>query len=634
MTLEIYDLQIYQNYIVYIGYQPKNNEWITYRIGCGYNDYCNMVEHILKSNLIMVGFDNIHGSWQILQYLTDNMKMFQKSSYHSICSQVTLRQSALKEGTAELIPEFRFTVKQIDLFRMWHLYNKNRRATLDDIKFSYHMPVIITQPKSYDKLIENANIIDDFCKNNVNAIYKFFLTTIGKDNYPIYNGVNKIAFRNSLAQKYKVSVINTADAVLGKKMILHLYSRASGIPVSEIRQMRTTRDNINLGLCIPEFCAIKSIELSRVIDKWKTTVIKADTENDIKIPAVFHNTRFVFSLGGLHSVATPGIYCSDSEYVIMDYDVQSLYPSIGKYLGLYPEHLGPIFNKLYTRFINEKLEEDQKENPDKAKRALLKIMLNAIYGNSNESKSFLYDPLYTYKTTIAGQVFTAMWCELLVKVCKDIQFISVNTDGVCCKVPRKSLDVVSKLNNAIYSKFGFAISKCEYSRLIIKDTNNYIAIYPDSTRDNEHLKLKGCFEIYSEYYRDTSRKIIQKALKEYFVYNVPIEKTIKESTNIYDFCLKAKANTINSLLYKTINNGKIESKTIGPFVRYYIGTSGQGAIVKTTETGSQTILHPGKSCVLLNDNSNVEDYRIDYNYYISEASKIKDSIISSQLTLF
>lgn len=633
MTLEIYDLQIYQNYIVYIGYQPKYDKWLTYRIGCGHNDFCDMAGHILKSNLVMVGFDNIHGSWQILQYLTDNMRMFEKSSSNSICSQVVLKQAALKDGTAETVPEFRFTVKQIDLFRMWHLYNRNRRATLDDIKFSYHMQRICTLPRDRDRIVEDTDEIDCFCKNNTETIYKFFLTTIGQDRYPLYNGVNKIAFRNALAEKYKISVTNTADAVLGKRMILYLYSRAAGIPVSEIREMKTPRDTVNLGACIPEFCAIKSPEFNEVIKKWKDTVIKADTENDIRIPVMFHDTRFVFSLGGLHSVANPGVFISDDKYTIMDYDVQSLYPSIGKYLGLYPEHLGPVFNKLYTQFIDEKLEEDRKENPDKAKRALLKIMLNAIYGNSNESKSFLYDPMYTYRTTIAGQVFTAMWCELLVKVCKDVRFLSVNTDGICCLVPKDEADMVGKLNDAICRKFGFAISSCEYSRLIIRDTNNYIAIYPDNSKENEHLKLRGCFEIYSEYYRDTSKKVIQKALKEYFVYNVPIEKTIMEDTDIYDFCLKAKAASMDRLLYRTITNGKIQSMPIGPFVRYYISTAGQGSVVKITDTGSQTILHPGKSCMLLNNND-IKDYKIDYSFYISEACKIKDSIISSQLTLF
>lgn len=632
MTLEIYDLQAYPNYIVFTGYRPKTDEWFIYRIGEGINEYEILMEH-LESGLLMVGFDNIFHDWQVLQNMLNCRKMFQGSSGTAICGQIMLRLSGMQDGTIETIPEFRFTVRQIDLFRMWHLYNKNRRATLNDIKFSCRMPKIYTLPYSYDSFIVDKDPVDRYSKNNVEAINRFFLTTIGRDDYPIYKGVNKIAFREELKKEYGVQCLNTADAVLGKKMILVLYSKAVGLPVSEVREMKTARDTINLGSCIPWFCNVKSSEFTSVLDKWKETVIKSDTENDVKIPAIFHNTQFVFTLGGLHSVAKPGIYESDNDFVIMDYDVQSLYPSLGKLLELYPEHLGPVFTKLYTRFLDLKLAESKKENPDKAKVGLLKLVLNAIYGNSNEPKSFLYDPLYTYKTTIAGQVFTAMWCEMLATICPDIEFISANTDGICCKIPRNKQKLILRLNDKIYGKFGFLISVEEYERLIVKDVNNYIAVYPGSTRENEHVKLRGCFDIFPDYYGDTSKRAIPKALKEYFVYGVPIAESIKNNPDVYDFCLKIKPLTGGSVIYRTIQHAQIETRNLGEFARYYITKSGPGAIVRISEAGTQTLVHPGKSCALLNENWG-EKPMIDYSFYISEANKIKDSVISSQLTLF
>lgn len=632
MTLEIYDLQAYPNYIVFTGYRPKTGEWFIYRIGEGINEYEALMEH-LESGLLMVGFDNIYHDWQILQNMLDCRKMFQGSNGTSICGQMMLRIAGMKDGTIETIPEFRFTVRQIDLFRMWHLYNKNRRATLNDIKFSCRMSKIYTLPYSYDSFIADKEPVDAYSKNNVEAIHRFFLTTIGRDDYPIYKGINKIAFREELRKEYGVQCLNTADAVLGKKMILVLYSKAVGLPIAEIREMKTARDTINLGSCIPWFCNVKTQEFTNVLDTWKKTVIKSDTENDVKIPAVFHDTQFVFTLGGLHSVAKPGIYESDNDFVIMDYDVQSLYPSLGRLLELYPEHLGPVFTKLYSKFLDLKLEEAKKENPDKAKIGLLKLVLNAIYGNSNEPKSFLYDPLYTYKTTIAGQVFTAMWCEMLATICPNIEFISVNTDGICCKIPRDKQELILRLNDKIYGKFGFLISVEEYERLIVKDVNNYIAIYPGSTRKNEHVKLRGCFDTSPDYYGDTSKRAIPKALKEFFVYGVPIEESIKNNPDVYDFCLKIKPLTGGSVLYRTIQHAQIETKNLGEFARYYITKSGPGSILRVSKSGTQTLVHPGKSCALFNLNWG-EKPMINYSFYISEANKIKDSVVSSQLTLF
>lgn len=50
-----------------------------------------------------------------------------------------------------------------------------------------------------------------------------------------------------------------------------------------------------------------------------------------------------------------------------------------------------------------------------------------IYGKSGEETSILYDPLYTMKTTIGGQMFLSLWTEKLVKAIPEIKFIQHNT---------------------------------------------------------------------------------------------------------------------------------------------------------------------------------------------------------------
>ena len=76
--------------------------------------------------------------------------------------------------------------------------------------------------------------------------------------------------------------------------------------------------------------------------------------------------------------------------------------------------------------------------------------------------------------------------------------------------------------------------------MCIRDVNNYIGVYEDSTPDNEHIKLKGDFEIDKEFHKDPSMRIVPLAVKEYFVYGIPIEKTIKENRDIFNFCMRLK----------------------------------------------------------------------------------------------
>lgn len=106
-----------------------------------------------------------------------------------------------------------------------------------------------------------------------------------------------------------------------------------------------------------------------------------------------------------------------------------MYPSIAKSLSLYPAHLGKIFLNQYVGFIDERLTEKGKPKKERDNALIegYKLILNGAYGKSNEPTSFLYDPLYTFRTTIAGQLFICMWAERWVEVCPNLKFIQSNT---------------------------------------------------------------------------------------------------------------------------------------------------------------------------------------------------------------
>lgn len=83
----------------------------------------------------------------------------------------------------------------------------------------------------------------------------------------------------------------------------------------------------------------------------------------------------------------------------------------------------------YSEFIKRRINEKHKPK-DERDNVLIegyKLVLNGVYGKSNEDKSFLYDPMYTFKTTIAGQLFISMWSERMVEAVPELVFLQVNT---------------------------------------------------------------------------------------------------------------------------------------------------------------------------------------------------------------
>ena len=94
---------------------------------------------------------------------------------------------------------------------------------------------------------------------------------------------------------------------------------------------------------------------------------------------------------------------------------------------------------------------------------------NGIYGKSGDEFSPLYDLLYTFKTTIAGQLFISLWIETLTEAIPEIKFLQVNTDGITYIVPKNKLHIIKEITNNLTKLTGLIIEDCYYKKMIIKD---------------------------------------------------------------------------------------------------------------------------------------------------------------------
>lgn len=178
---------------------------------------------------------------------------------------------------------------------------------------------------------------------------------------------------------------------------------------------------------------------------------------------------------------------------------------------------------------------------------------------------------------------------------------------------------------------GLYIEDNIYTKVVLRDVNNYLAVY-----ESGDVKLKGCFEIDKEFHKDPSMRIVPIALKEYFVNGIPIEETILNHKNIYDFCLRLKTNSKSTPYYRYLNKErKIINQKLDRTTRYYISNTG-GVLIKQFSEDRESGVNVGYTVTLFNKfiEKPFKDYNINYNFYITEANKIKDAIIDKQLTLF
>ena len=641
MILEVYDLESLSNLFTYTGYRSKTNTWYQYVICAWRNDAKELYEHLTEEKFAQCGFNNLAYDYPLLHHFLRHWK----GEYECYTGQELAQ--ALYAKSQYLIEELFTEVKkplipQVDLYKIWHYNNKARMQNLKGLEIQMRMENVEEMPFHHTHWCQKGDEIQvlAYNKNDVKATHKFLLVTLGQTDYSLYKGKNKLQLRNDLNKKFHVNVTNMGDVPMGEELLLQLYSRATGQnPYYLKKSGGTPRSLIYLKDCIPKWCNLKTKEFSKFLNELQNICVTGE-KGEFQFSVIFHGFKFDFGLGGSHGSINPGVYEENDDWIIVDYDVSSLYPSVAKSLRLYPEHLGIQFMNQYVGFIDTRIAEKHKpkEERDNVLIEGFKLIVNGAYGKSNEEKSFLYDPLYTFKTTIAGQIFICMWAERLVEASPELTFLQANTDGITIRIPKHRLEAIRKANEQLTKETALIIEEAFYSKMFIRDVNNYGAVYTDSTPEHEHIKLKGDFEVDKEFHKDPSMRIVPLAVKNYFVYGIPVEETIKKDRDIFNFCMQLKTNSSSNAFFRHLIDGKLVDEQLHRMTRYLVAKGkDSGILLKKFEDGRITGVNVGYSVTLFNKAyhlDNWDDYNLDYQFYITEANKLKNPLIMKELDLF
>ena len=627
--IEVYDIETLAGCYTYSGYNIDTKEVKQFVIHESRNDLIEMVNHI-KSLKGMVGYNNLSFDYPIIHFILKEYTKWGLLSNQEIIDKIynkaqeIINKQDSRDKFSHLIRSKDMFVEQMDLFKMWHFDNKARRTSLKSLEISMNYPNVMDMPISHIEKNITIDQIDEVLEYNLNdvmATYKFFL--LSKD---------KIELRKGLKQKYGLDCINYSDSKIGESLVLDLYSKAIKCNIWDIKSAGGTyNDCINLNECIFDYIEFKTDIFKSLLDNLKSKVVTG-TKEIIEESIIYKGFKYDYGLGGIHGCIKPGIYESNDKYIIIDADVASLYPSIAVQNKLFPAHLGEEFCEVYENILNQRIAAKKAGNMTMSDG--FKLSLNSVYGKSNDQYSFLMDNKYTIKTTINGQLMLTMLCEDLVENIEDLIMLQVNTDGLTVKIKKSDYNKYLELCKQWEIKTKLSLEYVEYSKMIIRDVNNYIAV---STKGK--VKYKGTFELNKELHKDNSDKIVAMAISEYFINNIPVERTIKNHDNIYDFCARQKFIGDDYGVTTTVEYKDGEYRTITEKqqknVRYYISNKGS-SFTKYYADGSTEIIAGGYQVKVFNKyiEKDMKDYNINYQYYIQEANKIINTIIDNQLTLF
>ena len=254
----------------------------------------------------------------------------------------------------------------------------------------------------------------------------------------------------------------------------------------------------------------------------------------------------ILKWGGIHGAIKK--YYGTGIYIMAD--VTAYYPSLQlRYKFGYRNMANP---ENFEKIHNENLR--FKKLGDKTARLPYKIADNAISGQLKDKFSPLYDPRENNAICVNGQLLLV---DLIEKLENHIELIQSNTDGILFKMPKRyghTQDDIDAWYNIIDDlvwewekrtgmKMGFDI----YTKVYQKDVNNYLLVGPNGKTKTKGSYTKALSPV------DFDLPIVNKAMVDYMVKNIPIEITISNCNELKMF---QKIFKLTGKYWRVWHNGK------------------------------------------------------------------------------
>ena len=622
MEILVTDIEQFKNFHSAVFYNIKTKETFDFVVHESRNEFKEYVEFLesCKKNTGLIGFNIIDYDYPLFHYILTNKKRLLTLDVTHLVADLFTKSCQIINDEFSAVPYWKWKIKLLDLFRIHHFNNKARRTSLKALQVAMRWPKVQDLPFHYTHVVKESEIdeIQSYCRNDVMSTYQFFCESR-----------DKIKFRKRMKKEYKVDFANFPDVKIGEELLIIENAKALDMSIKEFKELRTHRGIIPLKDVILPYINFKSKHFNDALKYFNKSEIDAkNTKGALEYSVLYGGVKYDYGLGGIHGTCGSGVYKSDDNGNLILVDVSSYYPNLAIQHGFYPAHLSSVFCDVGRSMYEKRMK--AREEGDKEMVDAIKLALNgALFGKSNDEYSPMYDTKFMLSITINGQLLLTMLAE---RICDaGIKFIQINTDGIlvkCGKHQRKTLD------NLCEKWMKLTKLKLDYDHFNVvaqRDVNNYLAQYT-----NGKIKYKGTFEIYKQWHKDHSMRIVSKAVSDYFVNSTPVRETIESCNDIYDFCISQKVGSQFITEHHHIVDGKKRIDELQKINRFFVTKSGGALIKRKKETGQINRLVAGNQIKLFNDfyEDSMDGYNVQYDFYVAEANKIINAVSSGQMDLF
>lgn len=626
-----------------------------------------MVDLFLDNKYLFCGYNNIHYDNPIMNFIIGNIGSM-PNDYKKVCGKIfKLSQQIITSETSDSWKQWKYATNFATMDLLTMLFSQKLRVGLKEMQVTMQYHNVQEYEGDFD-----AELPD----NEIDRMLQYNLNDVDSTSELLDRCKADIDLRIGIQGEFGVDVLSKDGMSIGTEILKVKYLEKSNKKWHEIKDLRSPCDIIDLSEVIFPFISFETPTLQKLLVEMKQQKVSPGRKGYEK-HFLLDNVEVTVGVGGIHTKNKPEKIVPKEDELLLDSDVNSLYPSLIVSYGLVPKHLGKEFLEVYGQIREDRLY--AKHHRLEVKNQTYKLALNGATGNYQNQYSWLYDPVAVMKIRINGQLLLLMLTEMLLKAGARLK--QLNTDGILYTIP-KTVDYESILKEW-EKKTKLSLETEKYEAFYQFAINDYLAIgkgYKE-THDKKLIKQKGLFIDKVNLGKGMQPMIIPEALNKYFADKVPIEETIRNCKDINKFITYQKADKkfsveYNDKLISRINryyastNGcylykcevlKKDKKvpavilhfndgTTNKVPKSYIETNGpywyDSTITQVEET-DDFIIQKGKrvnytnmlkasGVTIVNNLDDIKEFpnNVNYGYYITECNKIISPFIHRQLTLF
>ena len=618
-TVLVYDIESFPNLFTCSILNSENNKLITYEISEDKNDLGKIVALFQLKEFYFCGFNNKSYDDVLINYLIIRFDDLRYKPIFEITWLIkSMSDKIIKEPVANWVDyKHAYLFNSFDLMTM--SFSAKNRVGLKELEVTMGFPNVMEYEGDFSKNVpkELKDKVIEYNQNDVLATGE--LLNLKK---------NDIELRLKLNEKYKINVLSKDNVNMGMEILKKEYLEKTNKTWDDIKDLKTPCQLVSFKNIIFDFIQYTTPTLQKLLEKLKKVSIdpnNKDFREVFEIGGVVHN----ISLGGLHSINNAEIIIPNEDELLLDYDVDSYYPSCLIVNNLYPKHLGIEFVGIYKNIRDERVE--AKKNKNSFLADAFKYAINGLSGNLQSQYSWTYDPELVVKLRINCQLMILMLIEKFNLL--GAKIVQSNTDGILIKIKKSLLPEIEKAKDEWCKLTKLSMSKEEFERFYQYDVNNYIGVKKGfkETKDPELIKKKGFFVDEINLGKGMSPKVIAKSLINYFVYNISPEETFKEDKDIKDYLTYQRVSRDFIVEYngeKALHINRFYMSTNGGIlIKYKMEKGGKAQATRLCATSPVTIYNKF-------EDKPFEEYKVNYRYYKNEIYKIINELEINQLSLF